>query len=125
MTGAGLFFLTGRPGSVQLQAADGQLIDAWAFPMLERIRRGTQRMVAYWPEADPAAAAFMRAHVDRLKRGQALHLQLDRIRPAADGLQALVTDCALAPDRWPTFAVEPRIDSPNLPRPLGAPIPTT
>lgn len=120
MNGSGLFFLTSKPGLVQLQMADGHLSDAWAFPLLERMRRGTQRVQAYWPKADPAAAAFMHAHAERLKRGQALTFELDRIRPADDGLQAHVLSCALAPDRWPSYAVEPRIDSPALPRPLGA-----
>jgi hypothetical protein len=120
----GLFFLTARPSLAQLQSSDDGPVRAWAFPMLERTRRGTQHVIAYWDGVD--AARFIQIHQARLKKGQALRLTLDRLRPANDGLQGHIVACELAPDRWPGYAVEPRIDSPSLPRPLGASLsPTT
>lgn len=119
MKATGLFFLTGRPFVVRLKGQGGD-VQAWALPLLERTKLGSQRVVALWEGT--AAATYVQIHDARLKRGQALNLELERITPRKDrdGLQAFVLSCALAPDRWPTYHVEPRIDSPNQPQPTAA-----
>jgi len=105
MIGRGMFFLTRKPGLVQLQGHDGQLVEAWAFSLLERTRRAQQRVLAYWPRAD--ADAFVMAHHAQLESGQALNLELERVKPSGDGLLGFVLSCALAPDRWPAHSTAP------------------
>jgi len=105
MKATGLFFLCGRPSIVHgLSPIDGEVKD-WAFPVLERTRRGAQRLLVYWRGTD--AALFVQIHAARLKRGQALTLELENVRPVLNELVATVTSCALAPDRWPKTEVDP------------------
>jgi hypothetical protein len=105
MKATGLFFLTGRPSLVQLRSPDEGQVQGWAFPMLERTKRGTQHVLGLWKGTD--AAIFVQVHHARLKAGLALNLELERITPAKDGLQGFITSCSLAPDRWPKTEVDP------------------
>ncbi len=118
MKGIGLFFLTARPSVVHLGTPEAGSEPAWQFPLLERTKRGTQHVRAVWRGQD--ADLFVKTHHERLKRGQALNLELERIAPADDGLKGYVLSCSFAPDRWPTYHVEPALDSPTQPRPLTA-----
>jgi len=105
MKATGLFFLCGRPSLARaLSPTDGE-VHVWMFPLIERTKRGVQKVTAYWRGAD--AALFVQIHAARLKPGQALTLELDRIRPVLNELTASVTSCALAPDRWPKTEVDP------------------
>ncbi|RYF58016.1 MAG: hypothetical protein EOO27_13820 [Comamonadaceae bacterium] len=99
MRSAGLFFLSGRPSLIRAASpVDGDVHD-WAFPLIERTDRGVSKVVAYWRGTD--AARFVQANAERLKAGQALRIEVDRIRVEKNELAATVLDCALAPDRWP------------------------
>lgn len=121
MNGSGLFFLTTRPSLVRMDSPDQGVISAWRFSLLERTKRGgVQPLVAYWK--GPEGALFVQAHAHRLVRGCALNLALERLRPhpSKDGLEGFITGCSLAPARWPSYHVEPRIDTPNQPRPVAA-----
>ncbi len=105
MKATGIFFLCGRPSLVRaVSPVDGEVRE-WCFPLLERTRRGVQKVTAYWRGTD--AALFVQIHHQRLKPGQALTLELDRIRPVLNELTASVTSCALAPDRWPKTEIDP------------------
>lgn len=121
MNASGLFFLTSRPSLVLLRSPEGGTDRrAWQFKTLERTKRGVQEVHALWEGAE--AAAFVQVHAKRLIAGCALNLCLERVRPleTRDGLRGFITSCALAPERWPSFHVEPRIDSPQQPRPMAA-----
>lgn len=100
MKATGLFFLSARPSLVRLRSPTDGDVHAWALPMVERTKRGTQHVLGYWRGTD--AAVFVQVHHQRLKPGQALHLELERIAPHADGLLGFVVSCSLAPDRWPS-----------------------
>lgn len=113
-----MFFLTGGVNRVRLRSPEEGEVLAWAFTLLERTKRGSQHVIAYWGGTE--AETFVQVHRVRLKRGQALNLELDRIAPAPDGLRGHVLTCSLAPDRWPSHHVEPLIDYPNQPRPIAA-----
>jgi hypothetical protein len=120
MKGAGMFFLTARPSLVRLQSPDRGDLMGWQFSLLERTKRGVQPLLAYWVGQD--GALFVQAHAKHLVRGCALNLELERLapHPSGDGLKAYITTCSLAPERWPDYHVEPRINSPHQPRPLSA-----
>lgn len=114
MNGSGLFFLTGRPSLVELISPDpGPRRVGWQFSTLERTQRGVQRLVAIW-EGD-TAAAFVTTHTAALKKGCALQLELQRVRPASnrDGLCASIVACAIAPARWPSLDVR-RVPAPAI-----------
>ncbi|WP_390342322.1 hypothetical protein ACFJIS_18895 [Variovorax boronicumulans] len=121
MNGAGMFFLTARPSLVHMTSPEQGDVTGWQFTLLERTKRGgTQALVAYWKGTE--GALFVQAHAKRLVRGCALNLELERLRPhrSGDGLEGYITACSLAPERWPGYHVEPRIDPPHQPRPLAA-----
>lgn len=99
MKATGLFFLTGRPSLAHAMSPDEGDVILWQLPLVERTRRGVQKVTAYWRGTD--AALFVQIHADRLKSGQALNLELERVRPVLNELTAHVTACSLAPDRWP------------------------
>lgn len=104
MKGEGIFFLCGRPNRTrEITTLDGD-VQLWALPLVERTRRGVQRVTAYWRGAE--ADMFVQIHNARLKPGQALTLELNGIRPVLNELTASVTSCALAPDRWPAHEVD-------------------
>lgn len=112
MDATGLFFLTSAPSVAHITTRErgDQLVHQ--FNLLERHKRGTQRLVAYW--SDPDASLFVDAYRRHLVRGAALRLKLDRIRPhpTRDGLIAFITDCQLAPERWPSYHAEPALQGP-------------
>jgi hypothetical protein len=117
MKATGLFFLCGRPCLVRGKSpADGDVHD-WAFPLVERTKRGVQKVTAYWRGTD--AAIFVQIHHERLKAGQALTLELDNVRPLMGELVVRVASCALAPDRWPRTEVDPTAAPALQPRPAG------
>ncbi len=121
MNASGLFFLTTRPSLVLLQSPEGGVERrAWRFNTLERIKRGVQEVHVFWEGTE--GAAFVQANAKSLIKGCALNLCLERVRPleTRDGLRGFITSCSLAPERWPTYHAEPRIDSPQQPRPLAA-----
>lgn len=118
MKATGLFFLTGRPFLVHMQSpAQGDIV-AWGLPLIERTGRGTQQVRAFWVGTE--GALFVQIHAARLKRGQALKLELDRVRPDKDCLWGYVTSCDLAPDRWPKYVAEPTAASSPQPQPQAA-----
>lgn len=105
MKANGLFFLCGRPSLAhELSPAGGDTL-VWMLPLVERTKRGVQKLTAYWRGSD--AALFVQIHEARLKPGQALNLELDRVRPVLNELTATVTSCVLAPDRWPKTEIDP------------------
>jgi hypothetical protein len=118
MKGTGLFFLTSRPSLVHLESPATGDEPAWLLPLLERTKRGTQHVRAFW--RGPDAATFVRIHAARLKSGQALNVELERVTPDDDGLKGFVITCSLAPDRWPTYHVEPALDAAHQQRPQAA-----
>lgn len=118
MKANGLFFLTGRPALVHLQSPGQGDVTAWGLPLIERTGRGTQHVRAFWPGTD--GALFVQIHAARLKRGQALQIELDRVRPDKDGLWGYVVKCDLAPDRWPKYAAEPDAAASQQPQPSAA-----
>jgi hypothetical protein len=100
MKASGLFFLSSRPYIVHaISPTDGEVRD-WLLPLVERTDRGgVQKVVAHWRGVD--AAKFVQEHAATLKAGQAISLEIDRIRPDTDCIRARVLSCTLAPDRWP------------------------
>ena len=115
MKATGVLFLSGRPCLVHGDSpTEGHVID-WSFACFDRRdgRRGLQRVRVFWRGVD--AAKFVAAHAARLVAGQALALELDRLVPLGDTIEARVVSCDLAPDRWPR-AADP---SPSFPQPSG------
>jgi len=104
MKATGLFFLCGRPAVAHEHTPVGSDALVWIFPLVERTKRGVQKVTAYWRGSE--ADLFVHIHDARLKPGQALNLELDRVRPVLNELTASVTSCALAPDRWPKTEVD-------------------
>ena len=105
MKATGLFFLCGRPSLVHSTSPSEGEVREWCFPLFERTKRGVQKVTAYWRGTD--AALFVQIHSARLKSGQALTLEVDRVRPVLNELVVTVTSCSLAPDRWPKTEVDP------------------
>jgi hypothetical protein len=104
MNATGLFFLRGKPYPVVVQAHGATAPVGWAFPLVERTRRGVQVVTVYWMGAD--AEVFCKVHAERLKAGLALALDLEHVRPEGDGLRAHMVTCRLAPERWPSTEVD-------------------
>lgn len=105
MKATGLFFLSGRPSLQHATSPEDGDVTLWALPLVERTRRGVQKVTAYWRGTE--AALFVQIHAARLKPGQALNLELERVRPVMNELIANVTRCDLAPDRWPVTSIDP------------------
>jgi len=114
MKATGLFFLTGRPSLVHMKSPAQGDVTAWGLPLIERTGKGTQHVRAFWLGTE--GASFVQIHAARLKSGQALKVELDRVRPDSDGLWGYVTSCELAPDRWPKTEIDPTATTSQQPQ---------
>ena len=95
----GIFFLRGRPASTRFNSPTDGSVPGWAFLLGERhSQRGVQTLTAYWRGTQ--ADQFIQANPG-LKAGDCLELELDRLHVADTEICGFITQCDLAPDRWP------------------------
>lgn len=105
MKATGIFFLCGHPSRAHVMSPVDGDVEMWALPLMERTRSGVQKLTAFWRGTE--GDVFVQIHAARLKPGQALNLEIERVRPVMNELTAHITACSLAPDRWPKTSVDP------------------
>ncbi len=99
MKTSGVFFLRGRPCSSLINSRSSEQVHGWLFSLGERTSsRGVASFTAIWP--GPEADRFMKEH-PRLRAGDCLALDLDRLHATGNELRGFITRCELAPPRWP------------------------